>query len=213
MTTTVLLADDHALFREGLAVLVGHTTDWQIVGQAGDGEEAVQLAEALRPQIAVLDVEMPRVNGIEAARRIRRVSPDTRIVALSMYGDVHYRDRMFEAGASAYVLKNEAMDDLVAAIEAVLRGERYVSPAAVSAAPTGPQRSAEVDKGTLSERERDVLRLLAAGQRTKEIAEQLGISAKTVETYRSRIMVKLGIDNLQGLVKFAIRAGLIPPEV
>ena len=211
MTTTVLLADDHALFREGLAVLVGHTTDWQIVGQAGDGEEAVQLAEALRPQIAVLDVEMPRVNGIEAARRIRRVSPDTRIVALSMYGDVHYRDRMFEAGASAYVLKNEAMDDLVAAIEAVLRGERYVSPAAVSAAPTGPQRSAEVDKGTLSERERDVLRLLAAGQRTKEIAEQLGISAKTVETYRSRIMVKLGIDNLQGLVKFAIRAGILPP--
>jgi DNA-binding NarL/FixJ family response regulator len=211
MTTTVLLADDHALFREGLAVLVGHTTDWQIVGQAGDGEEAVQLAEALRPQIAVLDVEMPRVNGIEAARRIRRVSPDTRIVALSMYGDVHYRDRMFEAGASAYVLKNEAMDDLVAAIEAVLRGERYVSPAAVSAAPTGPQRSAEVDKGTLSERERDVLRLLAAGQRTKEIAEQLGISAKTVETYRSRIMVKLGIDNLPGLVKFAIRAGILPP--
>jgi len=192
-------------------VLVGHTTDWQIVGQAGDGEEAVQLAEALRPQIAVLDVEMPRVNGIEAARRIRRVSPDTRIVALSMYGDVHYRDRMFEAGASAYVLKNEAMDDLVAAIEAVLRGERYVSPAAVSAAPTGPQRSAEVDKGTLSERERDVLRLLAAGQRTKEIAEQLGISAKTVETYRSRIMVKLGIDNLPGLVKFAIRAGILPP--
>jgi two-component system, NarL family, response regulator NreC len=100
----------------------------------------------------------------------------------------------------------------VAAIEAVLRGGRYVSPAAVSAAPTGPQRSAEVDKGTLSERERDVLRLLAAGQRNKEIAEQLGISAKTVETYRSRIMVKLGIDNLQGLVKFAIRAGLILPE-
>jgi len=211
MTTTVLLADDHALFREGLAVLVGHTTDWQIVGQAGDGEEAVQLAEALRPQIAVLDVEMPRVNGIEAARRIRRVSPDTRIVALSMYGDVHYRDRMFEAGASAYVLKNEAMDDLVAAIEAVLRGGRYVSPAAVSAAPTGPQRSAEVDKGTLSERERDVLRLLAAGQRTKEIAELLGISAKTVETYRSRLMLKLGIDNLPGLVKFAIRAGILPP--
>ena len=100
MTTTILLADDHVLFRQGLAVLAGGRADWRIVGQAGDGEEAVQLAEALRPQIAVLDVEMPRVNGIEAARRIRRVSPDTRIVALSMYGDVHYRDRMFEAGAS-----------------------------------------------------------------------------------------------------------------
>jgi len=212
MTTTVLLADDHVLFREGLAVLVGQTTDWHIVGQASDGAEAVQLAEALRPQIAVLDVEMPQMNGLEAARRIRQVSPATRIIALSMYGDVHYRDRMFEAGASAYVLKNEAMDDLVAAIEAVLQGRRYISPAAWSAPPAGPQRSIEVDKGTLSDRERDVLRLLAAGQRTKEIAERLGISAKTVETYRSRIMVKLGIDNLPGLVKFAIRAGLVLPE-
>jgi len=150
------------------------------------------------------------VNGIEAARRIRRVSPDTRIIALSMYGDVHYRNRMFEAGASGYVLKNEAMDDLVR------RWRPCCVASATSAggrkrAPVGPQRSVEVDKGTLSERERDVLRLLAAGQRTKEIAEQLGISAKTVETYRSRIMVKLGIDNLQGLVKFAIRAGILPP--
>jgi DNA-binding NarL/FixJ family response regulator len=213
MTTTILLADDHVLFRQGLAVLVGDRADWRIVGQAGDGEEAVQLVEALRPQIAVLDVEMPRVNGLEAARRIRRVSPDTRIVALSMYGDMHYRDRMFEAGASAYVLKNEAIDDLVVAIETVLRGGRYVSPAAGSAAPAGPQRSAEVDKGNLSERERDVLRLLAAGRRTKEIGDQLGISAKTVETYRSRLMLKLGIDNLPGLVKFAIRAVLILPEV
>jgi DNA-binding NarL/FixJ family response regulator len=212
LTTTILLADDHALFREGLAVLVGQTTDWHIVGQASDGAEAVQLAEALRPQIAVLDVEMPQMNGLEAARQIRRVSPATRIIALSMYGDVYYRDRMFEAGASAYVLKSEAMDGLVAAIEAVLRGERYVSPAAWSTPPTGPRRSAEVDKSTLSDRERDVLRLLAAGQRTKEIAERLNISAKTVETYRSRIMVKLGIDNVPGLVKFAIRAGLVLPE-
>lgn len=211
MITTILLADDHVLFRQGLAVLVGDRADWRIVGQAGDGEEAVQLAEALRPQIAVLDVEMPRVNGLEAARRIRRVSPDTRIVALSMYGDAHYRDRMFEAGASAYVLKNEAIDDLVVAIDTVLQGRRYVSPAAASGALSGPQRSAEVDKTTLSDRERDVLRLLAAGQRTKEIAEQLGISAKTVETYRSRLMLKLGIDNLPGLVKFAIRAGILPP--
>jgi DNA-binding NarL/FixJ family response regulator len=209
MTTTILLADDHALFREGLALLIGQTTGWQVVAQASDGEEAVQLAEALRPQIAVLDVEMPRLNGLEAARGIRRVSPATQVIALSMYGDVHYQDRMFDAGASAYVLKNEAMNDLVVAIETVLRGERYVSPTAGTLAPL---RSATVDKAALSERELDVLRLLAAGQRTKEIAEQLGISAKTVETYRSRIMLKLGIDNLPGLVKFAIRAGIVLPQ-
>lgn len=212
MTTTVLLADDHVLFRQGLASLIGARAEWEIVGEASDGEEAVRLAEALHPQIAVLDIEMPGMNGLEAARRIRQVSPTTRILALSMYGDVHYVQRMLEAGASAYVLKNEAMDDLVQAIAAVQRGGRFISSNARDRVLATPARSVEVDKATLSERERDVLRLLAAGMRTKEIAETLRISVKTVETYRSRIMLKLGIDNLPGLVKFAIRAGLILPE-
>ena len=128
-----------------------------------------------------------------------------------MYGDPHYRDRMLEAGASAYVLKNEAIDDLVDAIHAALRGERFVSPAVDQAVPAASARSAELDKRALSERELDVLRLLSEGLRTKDIADILGISAKTVETYRSRIMLKLGIDNLPGLVKFAIRAGIVSP--
>jgi DNA-binding NarL/FixJ family response regulator len=119
---------------------------------------------------------------------------------------------MFEAGASAYVLKNEAMDDLVTAIEAVLRGERFVSPAASAAPRAAPSRSVELDRASLSDRELDVLRLLAEGMRTKEIAATLRISAKTVETYRGRIMLKLGIDNVPGLVRFAIRAGIILPE-
>jgi DNA-binding NarL/FixJ family response regulator len=212
MKTTVLLADDHALFRQGLARLVGERADWEIVGQAGDGEEAVRLAQALQPRIAVLDIEMPRMNGLEAARRIRQASPATAIVALSMYGDPHYQQRMLEAGASAYVLKNEAIDDLVAAIEAVLRGERFVSPAAAGVPRAALSRSVEVDKASLSDRELAVLRLLATGMRTKEIGVALGISAKTVETYRSRIMLKLGIDNVPGLVRFAIRAGIILPE-
>lgn len=213
MTITVLLADDHALFRQGLASLVREQgEDWRIVGEAGDGEEAVRLAAALQPQIAVLDVEMPRTNGIEAARQIGRVSPETWIVALSMYGDAHYQKWMFEAGASAYVLKSEAIDDLVAAIQAALRGDRFVSPAVMRPSPAGSPRSAELDKRTLSEREVGVLRLLAEGQRTREIAEALGIGAKTVETYRGRIMLKLGIDNLPGLVKFAIRAGIASPR-
>ena len=116
MTTTILLVDDHVLFRQGLALLLREQGEWQLVGEAGDGEAAVRLAEALKPQIAVLDVEMPRLGGIEAAHRIRQVSPATRIVALSMYGDTLYQERMFAAGAAAYVLKNEAIDDLVEAI-------------------------------------------------------------------------------------------------
>jgi DNA-binding NarL/FixJ family response regulator len=212
MTITVMLADDHVLFRQGLALLVRAQGDWRIVGEAGNGAEAVALAEAYQPQIAVLDVEMPRMNGIEAARRIKQVSPDTRIVALSMYGDAHYQERMFEAGASAYVLKNEAIDDLVEAIQAALRGDRFVSPTVAQNGWMVARRSADLDKRALSEREVSVLRLLAQGQRTKEIADVLGISAKTVETYRSRIMLKLGIDNLPGLVKFAIRAGIASPQ-
>ena len=212
MTLTVLLADDHVLFRQGLALLVREHGDWEIVGEAGDGAAAVALAEAHRPHIAVLDVEMPGMNGIEAARRIRQVSPETRIVALSMYGDMHYQQRMFEAGASAYVLKNEAIDDLVEAIQAALRGERFVSPAVIQRGAPILGRSATLDQRVLSDRELEVLRLLAEGRRTKEIAEVLDISAKTVETYRGRVMLKLGIDNLAELVKFAIRAGIASPR-
>jgi len=211
MTTTILLVDDHVLFRQGLALLLHKQREWQIVGEAGDGEEAVRLAEALDPQIAVLDVEMPRMGGIEATRRIRQVAPATRIVALSMYSDVHYQAQMFEAGASAYVLKNEAIDDLVEAIQSVLRGDRFVSPAVTQDRAVASPRGAAPDKRALTDREREVLRLLAEGQRTREIGAALGISTKTVETYRGRIMLKLGIDNLPGLVKFAIRAGITSP--
>ena len=213
MTLTVLLADDHVLFRQGLALLVREHGDWEIVGEAGNGAEAVALAEAHQPRIAVLDVEMPGMNGIEAARRIRQVSPETRIVALSMYGDMHYQQRMFEAGASAYVLKNEAIADLVEAIQAALRGERFVSPAVIQRGAPILGRSAELDKRVLSDREIEVLRLLAEGRRTKEIAEVLDISAKTVETYRGRVMLKLGIDNLADLVKFAVRAGITSTDL
>lgn len=212
MTITVLLADDHILFRQGLTLLVREHRDWQVVGEAGHGEEAVALAQAHQPQIAVLDVEMPGTNGIEAARHIRQVSPGTRMVALSMYGDIHCQEQMFEAGASAYVLKNEAIDNLVKAIEAALRGERFISPAVAQHGSMAAQRSVNLDKHTLSEREVEVLRRLAEDPRIKEIADGLSISAKTVETYRSRMMLKLGIDNLPGLVKFAIRAGIASPQ-
>ncbi len=212
MDLKILLCDDHALFREGLAVLLARQPGWRIVATAGDGAEAIRLADEHKPDLAVLDVAMPGVSGIEAAEGIRGVSPDTRIIALSMYGDLHYRQRMFDAGADAYVLKNEAGAQLEQAIHAVLRGETFISPALSESQAPHPQRCAELDQGRLTEREREVLCRLAQGQRTKEIARELGISAKTVETHRSRLMLKLGIDNLVGLVKFAIRAGLVSTD-
>jgi DNA-binding NarL/FixJ family response regulator len=213
MKIRFVIADDHVLFRQGLVSLLAKRPEWQVVGEAGDGEQALCLCEELQPDIVFLDIEMPGMSGIEAAEKIRVVSPDTRIIALSMYRDKHYQRRMFEAGAVAYVLKNEAVDDLICAVDATAAGERFISPAAISQVrETIPSRSADVDKERLSKRELEVIRLLAEGLRTKEIAEVLGISAKTVETYRSRIMLKLDIDNLAGLVRFAIRSGIILPN-
>lgn len=211
--TTILLADDHVLFRQGLAALLRDQEEWEIVGAANNGEEAVRLARQHQPDIAVIDVAMPGMSGIEATPLIRRASPNTRIVALSMYSDVRYQELMIKAGASAYVLKNEAISELVDAIQAALRGEQFVSPVVIQRGAPILGRSAELDKNVLSDREIEVLRLLAEGRRTKEVAERLGISAKTVETYRGRIMLKLGIDNLAELVKFAIRAGIASTEL
>jgi DNA-binding NarL/FixJ family response regulator len=216
MTLTLLLCDDHRLFREGLAGLLQQELGWEVIAQAGDGAEAIRLADALKPDLAVLDVAMPGLGGIEAAEAIRVRSPRTRIVAVSMYGDLHYRKRMLAAGAAAYVLKNEAGADRIAAIHAVMRGETFISPSLASPSQRRDagqsERCPDLDQAALTGCEREVLGLLVRGRRTKEIAAELGISVKTVETYRGRLMLKLGIDNLAGLVKFAIRAGIAPME-
>lgn len=212
MPLTILLCDDHTLVREGLAALLARQSGWQIIAQAGDGRDAVRLADEHQPDLALLDLAMPGMNGVDAAAEIRKRSPHTRIVALSMYGDEHYRRRMFGAGASAYVLKNDASAELVAAIRAVLRGEIYVSPNLPYRALAQPRRPAERDLENLTARERDVFCLLALGRRPGNIAATLGISVKTVESHRSRLMLKLGADNLADVIRLAVRAGIMRME-
>lgn len=210
MALRFLLCDDHALFREGLAVLLERREGWQVVGQVADGEEAVRLAAELQPDLILLDVAMPGMSGIEAASALRTVSPHSAILALSMYGDAHYRRSMLAAGAVGYLLKNQASAELEEAIAAVQRGYTFLSPAL--RADGERNRAPELELTKLTPRERAVLRLLAQSRKMREIAEEMGISVKTIETHRSRIMSKLEIDNLPGLVRFAIRSGLIPPE-
>jgi len=212
MNVTFLLCDDHALMLEGLTALMEREPGWRVVARTSDGAEAVRLAGELTPDVALIDVAMPGMNGFETATEIRTASPETRIVALSMYADDHYLQRMLAAGARAYVLKADASTDLFSAIRAVLRGETFVSPALSEDGRRAVQRAVEVDQAMLSAREREVLRLLTRGQRNKEIAIHLGISPRTVETYRSRLMQKLNVNNLPDLVRFAIQAGIAPKE-
>jgi DNA-binding NarL/FixJ family response regulator len=212
MTITIVIADDHVLFRQGLAALLREQPGWSVVGEAGSGEEAVALVRSMKPDIAVIDVEMPGIGGIEAAQRIHEGSAGTKVVALSMYANAHYQDRMRGAGAAAYVRKSQPVHELVDAIRAVLGGEAFTTGSRTSPESGSGARSARVDADELSDRERDVLRMLAEGKRTAVIAETLGISHKTVETYRARLQQKLGIADLSGLVRFAIRAGLVSPE-
>ena len=210
MKTTILIADDHEVFRHGLSSLLREREGWDVVAVAADGEEALRLAEGWRPDIVILDLEMPGLSGIEATRHLKRAAPESRIVVLSMYDDAYYQTRAREAGASAYVLKTEPVSALFEIIDLVLRGATFVSNSLKKDEPTA-LRSAMVDLRALSPRELEILRMVAEGKRTAEIAQALGLSVKSVETYRSRLMQKVGIDNVAGLVRFAIRAGLIAP--
>lgn len=212
LTTTILIADDHVVFRQGLARLLREQDDCDVVAEADDGAEAVRLAALLRPHIALLDIEMPRMSGFEAARGIRDVSPESRIVVLSMYADAPHRERARQAGASGYALKSQPLFMLLDIIDLVLRGADFVVTEADRVVSAAQRRGAAAGLDGLSAREREVLRMLAQGRRTQEIAASLGLGVKSVETYRRRVMEKLGIDNVAGLVRFAIRAGLVEAD-
>jgi len=208
--TTVLIADDHGLMREGLAALLQRSPQFRVVGMAANGREAVALACETMPDVAILDVSMPDLNGIEAARAIVHACATTRVLALSMHEDRQFVSRMIEAGARGYLLKECICDELVRAIEAVMGGQLYFSAKFTGAlldAISGVAMPAR-NELPLTSRERETLQLVAEGSSSKIIARKLGISLKTVETYRKRIMDKLGVHSVAELTKIAVRQGL-----
>ena len=202
----ILLIDDHALVREGVARLLAETTGLRVVGSFDDDAVAVRFAARAEPDVAILDITMPRANGIDVARRLRAVSPRTRLLILSMHASVEYVQQAFWAGANGYVLKESAATELVAAVRAVYAGERYLS--AGLPARTREELPGQDPLERLSAREMQVLKLVVEGNTSNQVASQLGLSPKSIDTYRSRLMAKLDIEHLPALVKFAIRRGL-----
>jgi DNA-binding NarL/FixJ family response regulator len=210
MPISVVLADDHQVVRDGLKTLLEAQADIRVVGSVADGREAVASAAQLKPDVVVMDISMPDMNGVEAARRIHAARAETRIVMLSMHSDAEHVYRALEAGATGYLLKNSAGSELVAAVRAVNAGRRYLTEKInelVIAGYLGENRATSPLE-SLSKRERDILQHIVDGKNNRETAELLHISVKTVETYRSRMLQKLGIKNVTELVKFAITHGL-----
>ncbi|HEX3875539.1 MAG TPA: response regulator transcription factor [Bryobacteraceae bacterium] len=205
----ILLADDHAVVRQGFKMILAEQPDMEIVGEAGNGREALALAESLKPDIVVMDVAMPELNGIEATRRIAETAPHTRVVALSMHKDSVYVREILRAGARAYLLKDAVAGDLVSAIRGVARGEGYISPAVSNAVLDDYRRHVTNPIDTLTSREREVLQMLAEGKTNKEIAGILNLSVYTVDAHRGRIMEKLNLHSINEMVRFAVRNGLI----
>lgn len=209
MKHTVLIADDHKVMRQGLRALLANAPDIEVVGEADNGREAVELAATLKPQAIVMDIAMPELNGIEATRRITERSPETRVIVLSMYADAEYLFRAFQAGASGYLLKESAVDEIVAALRAACAGRRYIGNGiALDGAPEEILAARASPLERLSAREREVLQLVVEGHSSTEIGAAIHLSPKTVDSYRSRLMKKLGVKDFAALVKFAVQHGL-----
>ena len=211
--TTIVLADDHRIVRQGLRALLASEADFEVVGEADDGREALELVKRLTPDVLVLDLMMPGLNGLEVARQLPRQSPGVRVVVLSMHDDEGFVLEALANGVSGYVLKDSNSSDLVHAVREVAAGRRYLSPPLSDRAIEAYQQRAKVgamDKHeTLTTREREVLQLSAEGHTNSEIAARLGISTRTAETHRSRVMHKLGLHTQSDLIRYAIRRGII----
>lgn len=209
----VLLADDHAVLRAGLKLLLNGRSDMQVVGEAADGAEVLTLAGNLKPDVILLDLTMPRLGGLEVLPLLRQIVPQTHLLILTMHDDNGYLRQALKGGAAGYVLKKAADVELISAIQAVMRGEVYVHPAMTKTLLEDvlPLPSTTPAEGwiSLSEREQDVLRLVALGHTSREIADKLDLSVKTVETYRARGMEKLGLNSRAALVRFALAHGVM----
>jgi two-component system, NarL family, response regulator NreC len=210
MPPRILLADDHVVVRQGLKALL-EREGFEVVGEASDGHEAVQLAKDRSPDVAVLDLSMPLLNGIDAAREVCQASPRTKTILLTIHTEDPYVVQALRAGVRGYVVKNQAAADLVQAIREVLRGAVYLSPGISRTVVDAYLAKTDLPPDPLTAREREVLQLVAEGKTTKEIAQLLGVSAKTAESHRTRIMQKLNIHETAGLVRYAVRQGLIQP--
>ncbi|HYM35831.1 MAG TPA: response regulator transcription factor [Steroidobacteraceae bacterium] len=210
MSIRIVLADDHLLVRQGLRLLL-EKEQLSMVGEASDGDEALRLIQELLPDIAVLDLEMPRLDGLGVLREASKISPKTRSIILTRHMEEPYAVEALRAGARGYVLKTQAGLDLVAAVQHVHRGEVYLSPKISKAVVDAYLSKNDMPNKTLTSRERQVLQLVGEGNSTKEIASLLGISVKTADTHRTKLMDKLDIHQVAGLVRYAIRSGLIEP--
>lgn len=205
----ILLADDHSMVRQGFRRILEAQEDFEIAGEACNGKQAVELAEQLRPDVVVMDVAMPGLNGIEATRRICESSPGTRVLALSMHRDSVYVREILRSGARGYLLKDAFDADLVAAVRAVARGEGYIAPAVADSVLADYRQHVTDPVDLLTPREREVLQLIAEGKTNKEIASLLNLSVYTVDAHRGRIMEKLNLHSTGELVRFALRKGII----
>ena len=205
----ILLADDHAVVRQGFRMILAAHPDMEIVGEAGDGRTAVEQAEKLHPDVVVMDVAMPGLNGIEATRRLAESAPHTRVLALSMHKDSVYVREMLRAGARGYLLKDSIDSDLIAAVRSVARGEAYLSPTISDGVLSDYRRHVSDPLDLLTSREREVLQMIAEGKTNKDIASLLKLSVYTVDAHRGRIMEKLNLHSTSELVRFAMRSGII----
>ena len=209
----VVVADDHTILRQGIKALLDNQEGIEVVGEAKDGREAIKTIEELLPDVILMDIAMPGLNGLEATRRIKKKFPQTKVVVLTMHANEEYIFQILNAGADGYLVKETAFQDLISAINAVHKGEAFMSPSISKKVMTDyiqrAQGEEKVGFDTLTTREREILQLVAEGNSNKKIAEALFISPKTVETHRAHIMDKLNIHDRAGLIKYAIRKGMI----